>query len=220
MAYLYVFIDEAGDFNFKPNGSKYFLLTSVTTRRPFDAFKDLHCLRYDFLELGIEVDEYFHATEDKQRVRDSVFAIIRNHLEGVCIDALIVEKSKVGPALREVVRFYPEMLGYLLRYVLRSSARDPNTEVLIFLAALHTGQQKRAVQKAVKQTLARMLPSGAKHRIIYHGAKANFDIQIADYCTWAIYKKWTHEEFRPFEVIKRAVRTEFDIFRKGTRHYY
>ena len=69
-------MDEAGDFNFSANGTRYFLLTSVTKERPFEAFKALHDLRYDLLEAEVEVEEYFHATEDKQVVRDRVFAVI------------------------------------------------------------------------------------------------------------------------------------------------
>jgi hypothetical protein len=60
--YLYLFLDESGDFNFTRNGTRYFLLTSVTKERPFEAFKALHDLRYDLVERGVEVDEYFHAT--------------------------------------------------------------------------------------------------------------------------------------------------------------
>lgn len=42
--YLYIFLDESGDFNFARNGTRYFLLTSVTKERPFEAFRDLHDL--------------------------------------------------------------------------------------------------------------------------------------------------------------------------------
>lgn len=218
--YLYVFLDESGDFNFTASGSRFFLLTSVTKERPFMAFRDLHDLRYDFLERGVEVDEYFHATEDKQVVRDGVFDIIQRHLPGIRIDSLIVEKRKTGPALRATERFYPEMLGYLLRFVLRQQNLKQYDEVLVFPASLHTGKQMRAVQKAVKSTLSLMLPKGLKYRLIYQSAKSNFDLQIADYCTWAIFKKWANNELRPYKIIAPAVSSEFDIFQRGTTLYY
>lgn len=74
----------------------------------------MHDLRYDLLEAGVDVDEFFHATEDKRAVRDKVFQVIFSHLDRVQIDSLIVEKAKTGPALRELEKFYPQMLGYLL----------------------------------------------------------------------------------------------------------
>jgi hypothetical protein len=218
--YLYIFLDESGDLNFARNGSRYFLLTSVTKERPFEAFKALHDLRYDLVERATEVDEYFHATEDRQEVRDCVFKVILNHLAGITIDSLIVEKAKTGPALREVDRFYPEMLGYLLRHVIRESNVKGYDEVLVFIASLHEGQKRKAMEKAVKSTLARMLPKGLRYRIVHQSAKANFDIQIADYCTWAICKKWKDNELRLYKVIEPAIRSEFDIFQRGRIRYY
>jgi hypothetical protein len=53
--YLYIFLDESGDFNFARNGTRYFLLTSVTKERPFEAFRDLHDLRYDLVERAADV---------------------------------------------------------------------------------------------------------------------------------------------------------------------
>ncbi len=33
--FLYIYLDEGGNFDFSANGTKYFTLTSVTTVRPF-----------------------------------------------------------------------------------------------------------------------------------------------------------------------------------------
>lgn len=218
--YLYIFLDESGDFNFSPKGSRFFLLTAITKERPFEAPKAMHDLRYDLLEQGVEVAEYFHATEDKQAVRDGVFAVIEKHLGGVRIDSIVIEKAKTIESLKSHDRFYPKMLGYLLRYVMNGTDLTIYHEVLVFVASLHTGQQKKIVQKAVKQTLAEMLPTGAKYRLIYQSAKSNYDIQIADYCTWAVFKKWAGNELRPYNIIKTAIRSEFDIFKNGNRLYY
>ena len=217
--FLYVFLDESGDFNFSEKGSKYFLLTSVTKERPFEAFKELHDLRYDLLESREDVGEFFHATEDRQSVRNRVFDVIRSKLDGISVDSVVIEKRKTGPALQALERFYPEMLGYLLRYVLRQYRLSEYQEVLVFLAALHTGKQKNAIKKAVKQTLSRMLPTRAKYRVIYHAAKSNFDIQITDYCTWVIHKSLMGE-VRPIGIIKPAIRSVYDIFQRGSRYYY
>ncbi len=50
--FLYIFFDESGNFDFSDKGTKYFLLTSITKERPFEAFKALHNLRYDLAEEG------------------------------------------------------------------------------------------------------------------------------------------------------------------------
>lgn len=83
-------------------------------------------------------------------MRDCVFKVILKLLRSIGIDSLIIEKAKTGPALREFDRFYPEMLGYLLRHVIRRSDVSGYDEVLVFVASLHEGKQKKALQKQSK----------------------------------------------------------------------
>lgn len=218
--FLYIFLDESGDLNFSQNGSNYFILTSVTKTRPFEGFKALHDLRYDLLQQKIEVEEYFHACEDKQAVRDGVFKIIETHLDRYTLDSVVVEKRKTGPALQKADRFYSQILGYLLRFVLRQYDLNKIDEVFVFAASIFSGRQRKPAEKTVKITLSGMLPATAQYRLFHHSAKANLDLQIADYCCWAIYKKWSTQERRPYEIIRPAIRSEFDIFHKGSTLYY
>ena len=121
--FLYVFLDEAGNFDFSPGGTKYFILSAISKERPFRAYQEMTELKYNLVESGKNI-EYFHASEDAQAVRNEVFAIIQRNLGGVRVDSLVVEKRKVDPAMRLEEQFYPRMLGYLLRYVLRGYPLD------------------------------------------------------------------------------------------------
>lgn len=85
--------------------------------RPFNGYKELTELKYDFIENGRNI-EYFHATEDKQAVRDEVFRIIKKYVSKIRVDSLIVEKRKTGFALQKPERFFPEMTGYLLPHAI------------------------------------------------------------------------------------------------------
>jgi hypothetical protein len=51
-SYLYVFLDEGGNFDFSINGTKYVTLTCVSGTRPFPWFGPLANLRCDLLESG------------------------------------------------------------------------------------------------------------------------------------------------------------------------
>ena len=46
------------------------------------------------------------------------------------------------------------------------------------------------------------------------------ELQVADYCCWAVFRSWEREDSRYYDMIKPAVRSEFDIFRNGVTHYY
>ena len=217
--YLYIFLDEAGNLDFSPGGTRYFILSSVTKERPFLAYKELAELKYDLVELGANL-EYFHAAEDNQATRNRVFDIIRRNLGGIRVDALIVEKSKTGEALRAEERFYPEMLGYLLRYVTEGHDLRQFAEVIVFTDRIPVQRKRQAVEKAVKLTLAQKLPKGCRYRVLHHDSKSNCDFQIVDYCNWAIYRKWDRADARSYNVIQPVVRSEFEIFRNGITHYY
>ena len=102
----YIYADESGNFDFsnQPGASRYFILASVPVAD--------HAIETDLLELrrelawgGEPLTGGFHATNDKQRVRDQVFAVLSRH--DFRVDATILEKRKANPRLRTTeARFY------------------------------------------------------------------------------------------------------------------
>ena len=45
--FLYVFLDEAGNFDFSPGGTKYFILSAISKERPFRAYQEMTELKWD-----------------------------------------------------------------------------------------------------------------------------------------------------------------------------
>ena len=217
--FLYVFLDEAGNFDFSPGGTKYFILSAVSKERPFQAYQEMTELKYNLVEGGKDI-EFFHASEDAQAVRNEVFAIIQRNIGGIRVDSLIVEKRKVGPAMRPEEQFYPRMLGYLLRYVLNGYPLDQYREVIVFTDQIPVKKKRGAIEKAAKVTLAGMLPKTARYRVLHHDSKSNMDLQIVDYCNWAVYRKWDAKDERSYQLIRPVVASEFDFCGTGTRLYY
>lgn len=216
---VYLFLDEGGNFDFSPSGTRHFVLTSVATRRPFPTHGPLDEFRHDCLEYGLDT-EYFHCADDNTHVRRKVFDLIGQHLHALRVDSLIVEKPKAGPALRDDKRFYPEMLGHLLKYVVPRELKDGVDEVIVITDTIPIQKKKQAIEKAIKGALAKMLPPGMRYRILHHASRSHYGLQVADYCNWAIFRKWQKGETEYYDRIKPALRSEFDIFRTGTRFYY
>ena len=92
--------------------------------------------------------EYFHAAEDRQAVRDRVFAIITSNIGNLRIDSLIVEKPKTGPAFQVVEKFYPRMIGYLIRYVLEPRNLREYAEVIVITDSIPVSRKREAIEKA------------------------------------------------------------------------
>ncbi len=216
---MYVFLDESGNLDFSTKGTRYFVLTSVIMKRPFQMNDALDSYKYDCIEYGLE-QERFHCAEDNPHVRGRVFEVISNRLDGVDIDSMVVEKRKTGPALTAEIRFYPEMLGRLLKHVFTRSSFAAADEVIIITDTIPVKKRRQAIEKAIKLTLADMLPEGSRHRILHHDSRSHYGLQVADYCCWAIFRKREKGNNSYFDHIKPAVRSEFDIFRLGTRCYY
>ncbi|MBF0620734.1 MAG: DUF3800 domain-containing protein [Magnetococcales bacterium] len=216
---VYVFLDEGGNFDFSVNGTKHFVITSVTVSRPFPGHQKLDVYKHDLIEDGYP-HEYFHCSEDNSHVRGKVFGIIADHLGGMRIDSLIVEKCKTGPSLREESQFYPRMLGYLLKHVLERIQAANDREIVVITDTIPVQKKRRAIEKAVKVTLKEMLSADTPFRVIHHQSRSHYGLQIADYCNWAIFRKWERGDSHFYDMIKSAVRSEFDIFRTGNTRYY
>ena len=210
----YIFLDEAGNLDFSANGTRYFVLTSISMRRPFPVYEALNDYKHDCLEYGLDM-EYFHCAADNNHVRKGVFDLIAAHLGGMrhmSIDSLVVEKRKTGPALREDMRFYPEMLGHLLKFVLPKELDAGAEEVIVITDKLPVNRKRQAVEKGTRLALAEMLPQGMRYRILHHASRSHYGLLVADYCCWAVFRKWNRNKTHYYDLIKQAVRSEFDIF--------
>jgi len=209
---LYIFLDEGGNLDFSASsGTKYFTLTTITICRPFSLDADLLALKYDLLEEGLDI-ESFHASEDKQAVRNRVFSLVAKSLEQFRIDSMIVEKQKAPPRLREQEKFYPAMLGRLLKYVFTEAQGASYKQVIVKTDRLPLNKKRNAIEKAIKTTLSDMLPRDSSYRVLHHESRSSISLQVADYCNWAIYRKWESGDLRSYEIIKAGIKSEVDTF--------
>lgn len=218
---LYIFLDEGGNFDFSSKGTRHFTLTSVSLYRPFALHTDLDTYKYDLIEHRIEpriAMEYFHCADDNKFVRNKVFEMLAASVPENSVDAVVIEKPKTGPALRPPEKFYPKMLGYLLRYAV-GQVTGSIGEVVVITDSLPVAKKRRSVEKSVKTVLANMLPTGTPYRIMHHTSRAHYGLQIADYFNWAIYRKWEHGDVAAHALVQSKIRSEFEIFKSGTRYY-
>ena len=122
-------------------------------------------------------------------MRGKVFDIIGNHLNSLCIDYLVVEKAKTSPTLREDRRFYPEMLGHLLEFVLPKEFALDADEVIVITDIIPVNKRRRAIEKGIQLALTEKLAPGINYRILHHDSRSHYGLQVADYCCWAVHRK-------------------------------
>ena len=54
-------------------------------------------------------------------------------------------------------------------------------------------------------------------RTFHHVSCSHYGLQLADYCCWAMFRKWERGDTGYLDRIQSAVRSEFDIFRTRAR---
>ena len=136
---LFLFIDESGNFDFSPGGTKYFIMAALSTTDPYSIGAPLLGLRYELLPnysggRALEENGYFHASEDDQSVRNTVFSTIMKNGKDMRVDAVIAQKNKANPAFhKQQIELYQKMGEVLLKYILkRASWGNYNHIVLVF----------------------------------------------------------------------------------------
>ncbi len=227
MKTLFIFIDESGGFDFSPKGTKYFVLSAVSTLNPLGKER-LEEIKYDLMKNGTNL-EYFHATEDKQIVRNQVYDFIEN-LENIEIDSVIVQKNKTNPSLyisekkkksKKGTKLYTIALRTLLQYIFCKYDDSAKVDqVVIVLSSIFDLNKRELIKKTIKIYLKQIFSN--PFYLYFHQNRSDKNTQIADYCCWAIYRKWTDGEIRPYNAVNKGnkIKSEFDIFKTGKIIYY
>ena len=223
MVNVFIFADEAGCFKFKRRAagkkdgpSDYFILTTVTAPE-WGISDDLLTIRRDLALNGEPDRDKLHATSDLQEVRNRVFAVIAK--QSFRVDATILKKSKAQPQTRTSEdRFYKTAWYYHFRHVGRAISAECD-KMLITAAALGTKRTRATFKSAVNDTVQQILPR-ERWEVAFHESCKDPLLWVADYCSWAIQKKWEHKDMRSYELIKSKIKTEFDLFEPGLEEFY
>lgn len=202
----YFFFDESGNLDFSPNGSRYYFFGVLTTRDPAPLTVALTSLRYELLADGLEL-ENFHAAEDTQAVRTRVFERIMQ-VGGFEFDVLVADKRRFHPALHDAFEFYSCLANALLDAVLRRHAAG-DERLVVITDRLPLQRHRKAAEKAFKSAIRNTLAE-RPFSIVHHASSAHALLQVVDYCTWAVQRKWHRGDCRAYERIAGTIRSVYE----------
>lgn len=216
-------MDESGDLDFSSKGSKYFLFTAVVMERPFNnIYAELENYRCELLEFAIDNPvkkqkmHYFHAFDDNKYIKERVYKIIADNsgqLNAYCIK---IEKAKTHPKLQNDKQFYVKFLNSIIKYIAKIYSDFDGMVIITDTPPIR--HDKKILTKAIKEIIADI--SNIKHIYYQHPSCSHIGLQLADYITYAIHKKVHHNRLSEYELINQCIKSEFDIFRNGTRYFY
>lgn len=212
---LFVFVDESGNLDFSPKGTKFYVLAAVATTNPIKSASLLQQLKYSHLQSGDDV-EMFHASEDRQQIRNGVLSCIGDMGGMVAVHYVYAQKNKTHPTIQNGPAFYTKLGAALTKFIIGYRSEGYSKVVIIFDKCLR-GKEQDAFLKEVKPKLKAF---GKPYRIYFYRVLSDFNGQIADYCAWSKYVSLERNELRPMASLKEIQKSDFNLFARGTTEYY
>ncbi|WP_078293120.1 DUF3800 domain-containing protein [Mycobacterium sp. D16R24] len=218
----YLFSDESGDLQCRadPNVSRFFAVGSlfVTESELIQLRSAMSSLRDELAWSSHGLDSAFHATTDKQYVRDEVFEVLRQL--NFRFDVTLLEKRKSQAHIRSTEEMlYKYAWYYHLKYHANQMFRE-NDEALIVAAELGTRKKRQAFREAIEDVMTQCLPYRVKRALAFWRDESDFALQAVDYLTWAVTRFYERGDARSFELIQGKVNSTFDLFKWGTQYYF
>lgn len=209
MSRLYLFTDESGDFCGPQSlgQSTYFILTTITLS-DCTLGNGLLSLRRDLAWSGYGTNSEFHASDDAQPVRNAVFTFLQP--EQFRIDTTILEKAKLDHKFRDrPERLYAFIWRAHVQRLLPTVVADAQ-ELLLVSAAIGTHKMRRVFHEQVIAAMA-AAPQTVTYKTSHWAAVSDPCLQVADYCGWAIQRKWERGDTRSSCLIQGKVATEVEL---------
>lgn len=201
---VYIFVDEAGDMDFSSNGSKYYMFNFLIKNRPFNLHEIIANYRYSLLERNLDplggkrLDiEAFHAHEDNKYIKEEMFNLISTFdKKSVKSYSYILEKPKVEPSKRdEKDKFYVDNLKFAIRKLLDELEIKKDFIIITDRLPVHKNKNRQvaALKKGIKEYI-KTKKLNIRYDIFHHCSASSVNLQIVDYISWAIFRKYERSE--------------------------
>lgn len=208
---LFVFIDESGNFDFSPRGTRHFVMAAVAALAPLDSAAALQALRYRLLADGLDLTA-FHASEDRQTTRDAVFEAFRQ-ISTVRSHVIHGIKQRTDPHLRSDCALHALFGHALVEFAIHAYAATDYRQVVVIFDQALTNKKQSAFKAVVKPQLKAL---GKPFHLFFQPMHADANGQIADYIAWSKFVQLERNESRPWSALQSSLRpTEFDMFAPG-----
>lgn len=199
---LHIFIDEAGNPGFTDKARHGFLVFAVAwTYEPKFLSDRLTALRFRLLKEGQDLYQ-FHAGEDHDPRRQEALRTITAHRDWTFV-ACVIAKEKVIALERPISILYPKYLSIPLRYVLRVATKPITKKIIICTDNLPGKSDHKPTHAAIKRELGRELDPEIRYHLYHHPIVSNAGLQVADYCAWAVRRKWEDGKTDYYDQLKQ-----------------
>ena len=186
--------------DFSVKGSKHYMFNFLIKNRPFNLHEYISNYRYSLLERNLDPlndrrlnIEAFHACEDNKYIKDEIFNIISTFdNNSVKSYSYILEKPKVEPTKRqEKDKFYIDNLNLAIQQLLDRLKINKNFIIITDRLPVQKNKNKQvgALKKGIKEYI-KDNNLNIRYDIFHHCSASSVNLQIVDYISWAIFRKY------------------------------
>ncbi len=183
-----LFLDEAGNFDFTEKGTPFLMVCATLLDISAARSGELSLLRYELNAQGHDI-ESFHASANTPYVRGAFMRRITAAGANYQVFAIILDKSLSPHPPEDLSQVYVDLFKFVLAMSHPASGDCP-----VYADRVPLQRSRKAIMKAVRQ--------GAGHRSVhFHSSASSLELQIADYCTWAVWRQLVSQDFKPLEAL-------------------
>lgn len=183
-----LFLDEAGNFDFSEKGTPYLMVCAALLDIDAARSGELSDLRYELNAQGHDI-ESFHASANTPYVRSAFMRRLVAFRPGLQVFAIVLDKSLCRPPPEDLSQVYVDLFRFVL-----SMSHPASGDCPVYADRVPLQRFRKSIMKAVRQ--------GAGHRSVhFHSSTSSFELQIADYCTWAVWRQIVSQDFKPIDAM-------------------
>ena len=102
----------------------------------------------------------------------------------------------------------------MLRGALTAELDTGARKIIVITDTIPVNKKRKAVEKSIQGAVAGNQLPGLKYRILHHQSRSHYGLQVADYCCWAIFRKWELGDRTWYDRIQLEVRRESNVYPK------
>lgn len=195
---LFIYLDESGNFDFSPTGTKHLVMSAISTVNPSRNLRVLGRLKYDLMSSGLNIPN-FHASEDVQQVRNLVFSCLGD-LSITGVNTFWIRKDDIRLNLPEAANVYRSFGLAFAKWAQSQKEKLKVERVVLVFDRVLTSKERSNFRSSTKGLFASF---DGIYFVYFHNVHKDFNGQIADYIAWAHYVYLERNEKRPLNALPR-----------------
>jgi hypothetical protein len=203
---VFVFIDESGNFDFSEKGTRHFVMSAFVTADPLSSGARLQRLRYELLATGVDI-AHFHASHDKQFIRDRVLAELAQLQDSWGL-TLFLEKQRLSSSLRSKPGIFGLFAGQIASRLTELLGLNGFELIVFVFDKVLQGNEVSAFIAEMKPVFRKIK---VRYEIYFHRVNFDYNGQIADYLAWSNFVKLERGEGRPVSSLADHLAHKFEL---------